>query len=162
MNYPHTDVYCRIGVSKIHGVGVFAIVPIKNGTVIFSGKEPPTHAVPKEIVDSLPKNVQRLYHDFSVFNGTDYICPDDLGELSVGWFFNDADDKANVECKPFRSRTDGFNFVAARDIEEGEELTMNYNAYEKDYLLLHSKQLARSHRSLRTATTLRTAANEAG
>jgi SET domain-containing protein len=145
---PHTNVFCRLGCSKIHGVGVFAITDIPKGTVIFKGNEPATREVSKADVDALPKNIQKLYHDFGVFNGSAYICPEDFGELSVGWFFNNSD-KPNIDCQPFRSRTDGFKFVASRDIQEGDELFVDYNKYEKDYLLLHSKALASDHQSAR-------------
>ena len=36
---PHVKVYTRLGPSKIHGVGVFAILPIKKGTYIFYGDD---------------------------------------------------------------------------------------------------------------------------
>lgn len=133
---PHENVYCRLAVSKIHGVGVGAVVNIPKGTIIFMGNEPPTREVPVSVVESLPKNVQRLYNDFSVRAGDKYICPDDFNELTVGWFFNDSDEP-NIDCIIVRSRTDGFKFVANRDIVEGEELTMNYHLYEKLYMNLH-------------------------
>jgi len=34
-NFPHEEVYTRLGVSNIHGVGVFAIRDIKKDTSIF-------------------------------------------------------------------------------------------------------------------------------
>lgn len=38
---PHHCVYARLGASKIHGVGVFAIMPIPKGTVVFAGDDQP-------------------------------------------------------------------------------------------------------------------------
>ncbi len=147
-NLPHTTTYCRIAPSKISGVGLFAVVGIAKETIVFSGKEPPCEIVPKKLVEELPSGQQKLYHDFAVLDGENYICPSDLSELTVGWFFNHSD-KPNVGCRVLTTRAGGFDFFALDYISCGSELTLDYEAYEKLYLQLHHQSALKNHKSVR-------------
>ncbi len=150
--FPHTNVYCRVGVSKIHGVGLIAITGIPKDTIIFTGKEPPSEIVPKDIVDALPNAQKQLYSDFAVLDGENYICPSDLSELTVGWFFNHSD-KPNVGCRLLNTRSGGFDFYALDYISVGSELLLHYDAYEKLYLQLHHQNCLQNRESKRKVLT---------
>ena len=141
-SFPHTNVYCRVAVSKISGVGLIAVVGIPKDTIIFSGKEPPADIVPKKIVDELPSGQRKLYEDFGVLDGENYIAPSDLSELTVGWFFNNSK-TPNVACRTIQTRSGGFDFYALEYISAGTELTLDYCAYEKMYLALHHRNGSR-------------------
>jgi hypothetical protein len=147
-NLPHTNVFCRVGISKISGVGLIAIIPIPKDTIIFTGKEPPSEIVPRKIVNELPSGQRKLYEDFAVLDGNNYICPNDLSELTVGWFFNNSSNP-NVGCRTLKTRSGGFDFFALGHISVGEELTIEYDAYEKLYLQLHHQNFAPKRKSFR-------------
>lgn len=145
-SFPHTSVFCRIGVSKIHGVGLFAIVDIPKSTVIFTGKDDPAESVPKHVVDALPDSQRKLYEDFAVLNDDCYICPPNLNELTVGWFFNHARNP-NCGCRKFYRH--GLDFFTLRDIKVGSELTLDYDGYERIYLDLELKRFNPKRKSTR-------------
>jgi hypothetical protein len=74
---PHYRVYTRLGPSRVHGVGVFAICKIKMGTPIFYGDDEEMIWVEKARLRGLPKEIRRLYEDFCVVTekGRVYGCP---------------------------------------------------------------------------------------
>lgn len=126
-NLPHKNVYTRLGISKINGVGVIALKNIKKGTNIFYGDEDSKMVwIGKEKLKNLPIEIKRLYNDFCVTkkkgNKIVYGCPLNFNMLTVAWYLNDSD-KPNVYCG------DDYLFYALRDIKKGEELTVNYDSY---------------------------------
>lgn len=143
---PHSRAYCRIGISKLHGVGLIAIVDIPKGTVLFTGKDEPAESVPKSVVDALPLEQQKLYNDFGVLLDGNYVCPSDFSTLSVGWYFNDSC-KPNVITKKFYHH--GLDFVTIKDIKVGDELCLNYSEYEKVFLDLELKRFPPNRKSSR-------------
>ena len=67
--------------------------------------------------------MKMLYDDFAVINGQKYGCPDSFNNLTPAWYLNESKEHANVECTP------DYEFLALRDIEKGEELTVDYSTY---------------------------------
>lgn len=128
---PHSGLYTRLQPSSIHGVGVFAIKRIKKRTPIFSGDSDELRWVK---VQDLPKEkaIRKLYDDFAIIRigagdrPTRYGCHQNFHRLSISWYINDPKpgDKPNVICDP-----DNYEFRALRDIEPGEELTVDSNTY---------------------------------
>ena len=123
---PHHGVYTRIKVSPIHGVGVFAIRPIPKGAYIFEGDNSKMVWVDKSEVDQLEPELKRLYDDFCVIKGDKYFCPNNFNNLNVGWYLNECKEDPNVGCN------DDFDFYALRDIQVGEELTLNYSSFSDE------------------------------
>ena len=118
---PHDEVYARIGRSNIHGVGVIAITRIAKGTDLFPTDLGDLTWVDKaELPDSAA--LRRLYDDFCIRKGSAYGCPRSLNELTVAWYLNHSD-LPNVRCDAT------YRFFALRDIEDGEELTVDYTTY---------------------------------
>jgi SET domain-containing protein len=117
--FPHDHVYVRLGCSDIHGVGVFAIRDIPEGTEIFRGNTSKSTIVTKEIVDQQPEELRKLYEDFCAQEGDKYFCPDSFNNLDISYYLNESKDP-NVETP------DGHDFYAARLIQKGEELTVDY------------------------------------
>lgn len=121
---PHLHVYSRLGVSKIQGVGVFAILAIPAGTMVFAGDEADLIWIKKADIQSLTPAQQKLYYDFGLQRGDLIGCPTSFNNLTPGWFVNHNENDPNLaydlkEC----------HFYAIRDIAVGEELTASYHLY---------------------------------
>lgn len=116
------EVYCRLGVSTIHGVGVFALRDIAKGTLPL--KSMVTHKEKKFSrieLKEVPGSVRKHLSDFCLVEGGRVYVPEigmNAVNLSVylnhsktpNLFFNDDDElEANV------------------DIERGTELTIDYD-----------------------------------
>ena len=123
---PHFRVYTRIKRSKVHGVGVFAIRPIKKGTCIFYGDDDELVWIKEDKIRNLPRALKKLYADFCVLkkkkNGKFYGCPRNFNVLTVSWYINHSR-RPNVACDK------NFNFFALKNIKVGEELTADYYTY---------------------------------
>ncbi|HEX8063648.1 MAG TPA: SET domain-containing protein-lysine N-methyltransferase [Allosphingosinicella sp.] len=127
MKLPHEGVYVRLGLSAVHGIGVFAIRPIPAGTDIFVNDGVPLVWVSRaalEAADLTPAE-RAFYHDFGISRGDRIGCPANFHNLTPGWYLNRPPPgaAANVES------TGAFAFLARRDIAEGEELTIDYAGF---------------------------------
>jgi len=119
---PHEGVYTRLGASKIHGVGVFAIRAIPKGAYVFVDDEADIVWVDKKDIEGLPAQIRRFYDDFAIIRGNLYGCPISFDKLTISWFLNDSKE-------PNVAADEEYRFYALRDIKEGEELTADYNTY---------------------------------
>jgi uncharacterized protein len=125
--WPHDGVYARIGLSRVHGVGVLAIRDIPAGTLVFRGESERVAWVSRAAVRRLPKAIRSLYEDFGMVWGDKIGVPPTLNMLSVGWYVNHAD-RPNVEAG------DDGRFRALRRIRKGEELTADYRTFVDEEL----------------------------
>ena len=120
-----TQVFCRLGVSSIHGVGVFAIRPIPKGINPMRGREYEFLPVPVSQIKHdrhIPDTVKKLVVDMCPEEDGVYYCPPfSLNEISIAWYLNHSKN-------PNMQEKDG-DFFAMRDIAEGEELTVDYGTY---------------------------------
>jgi hypothetical protein len=126
---PHEAVFVRLGVSEVHGIGVFAICPISRGTRIFANDSLPVTWIEEAVLDRADLSVAqaRLYRDFGVLRHGRIGCPLNFNYLTPSWYLNEppAGKAASVA-------TDAdLNFFACRDIAEGEELTIIYSAFSE-------------------------------
>ena len=127
---PHEEMYTRLKPSPIEGVGVFAITKIKKGTMLFSGDADEVRWID---ASDLPRNkaLREFYQRFAIIkNGKNgkpkrYGCPRNFHRLTMSWYINDPKrgEKPNVICD------DNYNFRAALNIKEGEELTVDSTTY---------------------------------
>jgi SET domain-containing protein len=124
---PHDGVYARIGLSRIHGVGVRAIRDIPAGTLVFRGEDERVVWVSRAEIRRLPPALRQLYNDFAMAWGDRLGVPRTLNMLSVGWYLNHSD-RPNVEADE-----DG-RFHSLRRIRKGEELTADYRTFSDDRL----------------------------
>jgi hypothetical protein len=122
---PDTRSYTRLRPSQIHGVGVFAIRNIPKGLNIFSDDDSQMIWIDKKIIQARGGEIRRLYDDFCVLRKQKYGCPKGFNNLTIGWYLNQPlkGQKPNVECD------DNYDFIATRDISEGEELTVDYSTF---------------------------------
>ncbi len=134
--WPHEGVYARIGLSRVHGVGVRAIRDIPAGTRVFRGESERVVWVSRAAVRRLPAAVRDLYEDFGMVWGDRIGVPPTLNMLSVGWYLNHSD-RPNVEADE-----DG-RFHTLRKIRKGEELTADYRTFVDEGLPFSPKRVRR-------------------
>jgi SET domain-containing protein len=121
---PHNGVFTRLGVSQIHGVGVFAIKKIKKNTLIFWGDNEPILWVEFNKIKNVTRPIMELYKDFAIIKNKKYGCPPNFNLLTVSWYINHSN-SPNVKCDL------DYNFYSIRNIKVGEELTVDYSTYSE-------------------------------
>lgn len=119
---PHDGVYARLQGSNIHGVGVFAIRDIPQGTYIFPDDDDEIVWIEKKKLSGLDPNLRKLYDDFCIIKGDLYGCPANFNRLTPAWYFNESH-TPNVMAD-----TD-YRFSTIRKVKKGEELTVDYDCY---------------------------------
>ncbi len=116
--------------SEIHkgGVGVFAITKIEEGTPLFSDDNEEMLWIEEKSLPKAPKEIRKLYDDFAVIKGKRYGCPRTFNRLTMAWYLNEpkSGQRPNVLCD-----SESYDFFALRDIEAGEELTVDYSKYSE-------------------------------
>ncbi len=122
---PDAESFTRLRPSTIHGIGVFAIRDIPKGTNIFSDDRSEMIWLKSSEVEGKSDEIRRLYDDFCVIKNGKYGCPKGFNNLTVSWYINEpaTGQTSNVVC------SGKYDFIAARDIQFGEELTVNYSTY---------------------------------
>ena len=120
-----TKVFCRIGASKIQGVGVIAVRPIPKGINPMQEDRPCVfETCTRAAIESaqLPKSIMQLVVDLCPENDGVFDIPNHiLNSCGVAWFLNHSK-------TPNMEERDG-DFFTLREIAEGEELTVNYGTY---------------------------------
>jgi len=128
------DIYCRIGISKINGVGVIAIKDIPLGINPFKNlsreKENIIELTNKDL-KNVDKNVVKIINDFFgsqqktydvLYQGPNYI--------NISFYMNHSKNN-NIDIVE-DSKKEYFEFMTNRIIKKNEELTINYADYEKN------------------------------
>lgn len=125
---PHEGVLVRLGISRIHGIGVFAQQPIEAGSNVFAKDTDAITRVPASVLSDGSVNLfQRgLYQDFAIRRGDELGCPANFNLLTVGWYVNEPAAGEEPNLVP----TASFDLLAARYIAAGEELTIRYSSFE--------------------------------
>jgi len=104
------------------GVGVFAAHDIKKGTHLrlFGDNE----TINLRSVSRPKETVPEIFQQYCMDRGNEMICPEDFGQMHVGWYLNHSK-------TPNTFRDKDFKWYALRDIKEGEEITIDYNTLEE-------------------------------
>ena len=113
-----------IGLSPIHGIGLYTAEPIKKGTRIWEFTPGFDLIIEKEIITSLPSIQQEQILNYAYLDrqtGKYLLCADNAR------FFNHST-TPNAEDIETPNIT-----IAARDIEKNEEITSNYKTFDMDY-----------------------------
>jgi|SRR5680860_167475 len=132
---PHDNAYTRLGISKIQGIGVFAIRDIPNNKKIFEGETSKLIWFSKKKVDELEPALRKLYEDFCILEGDKYGAPDNFNNVSIGWFLNHNSKNPNIRCNR------NCNYVSTKKIKAGEELSVDYSYFADTHYFLTKKQL---------------------
>lgn len=123
---PHYKVFTRLGISKIHDIGVFAISDIPQNTPLFEFDNTEMVWIDASTIEHIPSKLKKFYTDFCVYKNSEkvYGCPVNFNQLTMAWYMNEST-KPNVKIDK------DYNFTSNRLIKEGEELTINYSDFEK-------------------------------
>jgi len=131
------EVYCKLGVSKIHGVGVFALRDIPKGTLpLLSMASRKEKKFSRAELKELPSSVRKHLADFCLIEGGRVFVPE-IGMNAV-----------NISVYLNHSKTPNLFFnkqellEAQRDITRGEELTIDYDISFGDEHVFGDKELA--------------------
>ena len=119
-----TDNYVMLKPSPVHGIGVFAIKDIPKGCrSIFSKGTGGWVRLSFEEVEQLPPHSRNLVETYCLYDETHYFVPD------YGFKLMDLVLYLNHSSTPnIASINEGEEFEALRDIQEGEELLVDYGS----------------------------------
>jgi SET domain-containing protein len=116
-----------LGVSPIHGIGVFALIDIPAGTGGLFAPPQEWPALPLERINELPKHSQKLLNTYCLQDEVNvYLPPNGFRVLDLVMYLNHSD---NPNLKQVNA---GDDFVTLRDITAGEELTIDYGTLETE------------------------------
>ncbi len=105
------------------GIGVFAIRDIPRGLDPFLGDYNGTVLVPQAVVEGIgDPEVRGIYLAFCPLVDGKYLAPVDFNRMTIAWYMNHSD-------QPNVVSDHDVNFVAARVIRMGEELTVDYRTF---------------------------------
>jgi len=126
--------YCRLQPSGIHGIGVFAVRDIPRHKNPFQTM--PRYAQPG-LVRITDSELQKLPAKLSAMIQTLFIKDDGVLHIPTsGTNVVHIAAYLNHSTMPNVRTSDGFDFITARKILAGEELTVDYRTYGADQLLL--------------------------
>jgi len=131
---PDDHVYTRIKCSPVHGVGVFAIQDMKKGTYVFLENCNVVKFNRKDLsLENKPAEIKRFYEDFCPKDEKEGLiyCPENFNFMTISWYMNRDEKNPNMMCDK------NLDFYALRDIKAGEELLLNYDIAEKEFLQLN-------------------------
>lgn len=131
LNHLQNDIYCRIGVSKIAGVGVIAIKNISKGTNPFknlSKEKEKIIELDENDIKSLNGNIKQILKDFFGCCKRYDVLSAGPNYINISYYLNHSN-KSNLDIVETKG-SDYLTFSANRDIKEGEELTIDYSKYE--------------------------------
>ncbi|MDA1089635.1 MAG: SET domain-containing protein-lysine N-methyltransferase [Proteobacteria bacterium] len=112
-----------VGPSRIHGLGLFSLVAIKKDTLLWSFEEAFDRRYTPEEFDSLHPNIHEY---FKVYGYRD---------LRDGFYYISIDNDrfTNHSNMPNTYFDEATNWLAAKSIKKGEELTSNYRHFDADW-----------------------------
>lgn len=118
--------YCRLQPSKISGVGVFAIKPIKRSINPFPRlRKEKWYLIHLSMLKGLDKEVMQMIDDFYVIekDGKVWVSDAVLNGMDISYFVNNSN-------KPNLKRISSGEFITIRKIKKGEEMTVSYETYD--------------------------------
>ena len=113
-----------LGMSALHGIGLFAARDIQAGELIWCMDEGFDHVLSAQAIEALPEVPRRAMQRYTYRVAEGYVlCEDDAR------FMNHADDPNVDERQDEQGRAIN---VAARAIMRGEELTVDYRVFDPE------------------------------
>jgi hypothetical protein len=120
-------IYVRIGISKVHDIGLIAIRDIPKGVNPFQSLLKYRFlGITQSELRGVPKEVQKMILDYcAVENGKIYIPTVGFNPVHLLHFINHSK-RPNVKVMSDRT-----TFIALRKIKKGEELFSDYSTYDE-------------------------------
>ena len=131
LDHLSNDIYCRLGVSKINGIGVIAIKDIPIGVDPFktlSNKKDTIITLYDEDLVDIDHDVIKIVKDFFGNNGTYDVLYEGPNYINISYYINHSK-KPNINIVSL-AKNEYCNFISNTFIKKGEELTINYNDYK--------------------------------
>ena len=123
---PNLTLYTYLAPSKVcDGVGVFSLVDIPKGTIIFE-----VNKKVKISWNSIPKNIYKKVKSITSNDNRGFWIDCDLNKTYGAYYINHTDQNENV-----RYDYENSYWYAKRDILKDEELLNIYEEDEKDWLI---------------------------
>ena len=128
------DVYCRIGISQIHGVGVIAVKDIPIGSIPFKSLNQHKNEIVTVSVEEMKNigihgNVIEIARDF--FGGREQNTCDMYhygpNDINISYYLNHS---INNNLDLIVTDDVYYGFITNKDIKIGEELFINYEHYK--------------------------------
>lgn len=126
------DIYCRIGLSKIHGVGVIAIKDIPeniNPFKTFIKRKEKVITLTNQDIKNLDKNTKKVIKDFFGSKDKYDVLLDGPNNINISFYMNHSN-RPNIDIIE-DEKEEYLTFRTNRVIKKGEELVINYKDYEK-------------------------------
>jgi SET domain-containing protein len=122
IQHPEEEVFCKLGISPIHGIGVFAIRPIAKGInplkSYIGNRE---IDIPKKDIKHLPKGVRSQIDMFCYYNRTKVSIPvNGMNSFDLAVYLN------HSKRPNLRFKKNG-TLQSLISIAEGEELFIDYD-----------------------------------
>ncbi len=116
----------RVGVSSIHGFGLFTVAPVPVGTPVWRFEPEFDRAIPASVWKQFPASVQAHLRTYAYLRGEDraYVKSGDFA-----CFMNHSD---NPSTGVVGQAPDPVTTVALRDLAADEELTCDYWAFDAE------------------------------
>ena len=130
LNHLNNDIYCRLGVSNISGIGVIAIKDIPINTDPFknlSNKKDTIITLYDKDLINIDNGVVKLVKDFFGNNSSYDILYEGPNYINISYYMNHSK-KPNINIIPYTDN-EYCKFISNTFIRKGEELTINYNDY---------------------------------
>ena len=132
-----------LGPSKIHGIGCFSDTRIEKGEFVRVWSPEDSRWVPLEKAHASPH--KKLFQRFGIRTTGGYWAPINFLRISVGWYMNHS-------ATPNLQSDDGdVTYYALKDIEPGEEVTIDYRRMDDVHDNLARDELLPGRQRSRTA-----------
>lgn len=122
LEHLNKEVYCKLGVSPVHGIGVFAVRPIPKGVQpLKSYLNVREVNISKKLIKNLHKGVRQQIDTFCYYNKKTVSIPTiGLNSFDLAVYLNHSK-KPNLRFKKVGV------LISLREIAEGEELFIDYD-----------------------------------
>lgn len=122
LKHLQTEVYCRLGISPVHGIGVFAIKDIPKGAKpLVSLIKIKEYSFSKKEINKLPASVRNEIRMFCYYDKDEYLIPSiGLNAMNMAFYMNHS---KTPNVKYLKNN----DIVALRKIKANEELFFDYD-----------------------------------
>ena len=122
LKHLQTEVYCRLGISPVHGIGVFAIKDIPKGAKpLVSLIKIKEFSFSKKEINKLPTSVKKEVRMFCYYEKDEYLIPSiGLNAMNMAFYMNHS---KTPNVKYLKNN----DIVALRKIKANEELFFDYD-----------------------------------
>jgi SET domain-containing protein len=122
LKHLQTEVYCRLGISPVHGIGVFAIRDIPKGAKpLHSLLKIKEFSFSKKEINKLPSSVKKEVRMFCYYDKDEYLIPSiGLNAMNMAFYMNHS---KTPNVKYLKNN----DIVALRKIKANEELFFDYD-----------------------------------